>query len=539
MIKVFLAEDELHIRNGIREGIEWEKEGYEFVGEAGDGEIAYPLILQTKPDILLTDIKMPFMDGLELSEAVKKELPDIKIIILSGYNDFEFAQKGIEIGITNYLLKPVSAEELLEAIGEVAERIQKEKEEKEILKKYEEELQGKIVYEKRDFFTKILTENMSLTDILNEGKHLGMELSAAVYNVVLFKLTNYGMPEFQQQLVSAYMDVQAYMEKSNGVYCFQRDEKGWAFLFLAENENAMDFLISNCKDGIKNILSKYPKVEYFGGIGKAVFRLRKLRDSFHEAERAFAGRFIAEPDQIVTWSELHNKSEDELQVKGLGSMQKNRDLIEKFLRNGSGCEVDSFVDTYFTEILGENVRSRMMRQYVLMDIYICLIAFGQKIGIMEEVVEQECGEIQYIAEHIYSAEDLRTYVTKLVSSMIHLRDGISRDRYQDVIEAAQNYMKEHYMSEEISLGNVAASVAMSASYFSTIFSQETGRTFVEYLTELRMEKAKELLLCSNKKTSEIGYDVGYKDAHYFSSIFKKTQGYSPKEYRNRKRGEKG
>ena len=168
MIKVFLAEDELHIRNGIREGIEWEKEGYEFVGEAGDGEIAYPLILQTKPDILLTDIKMPFMDGLELSEAVKKELPDIKIIILSGYNDFEFAQKGIEIGITNYLLKPVSAEELLEAIGEVAERIQKEKEEKEILKKYEEELQGKIVYEKRDFFTKILTENMSMTDILND-----------------------------------------------------------------------------------------------------------------------------------------------------------------------------------------------------------------------------------------------------------------------------------------------------------------------------------------------------------------------------------
>lgn len=108
MIKIFLVEDEVIIRDGIKNSIDWKKEGYEFVGEAGDGELAYPLILKEKPDILLTDIKMPFMDGLELSAAVKKELPDIKIIVLSGYNDFEFAKKGIEIGITNYLLKPIS-----------------------------------------------------------------------------------------------------------------------------------------------------------------------------------------------------------------------------------------------------------------------------------------------------------------------------------------------------------------------------------------------------------------------------------------------
>lgn len=535
MIKIFLVEDEVIIRDGIKNSIDWEREGYEFVGEAGDGELAYPLILKEKPDILLTDIKMPFMDGLELSEAVKKELPDIKIIILSGYNDFEFAQRGIEIGITNYLLKPVSAEELLEAIGEVAEKIQKEREEKEILRKYEEELQGKIVYEKRDFFTKILTENMSLTDILNTGRHLGMELGAAVYNVVLFKFTNYGMPEFQHQLVSAYMDVQKSMEKTDGVYCFQRDEKGWAFLLLAESEKQMKELILCTKSKLETTLSRFPEVEYFGGVGENVFRLRELRNSFHEAEKAFAGRFIAKPNQIITWDELHEKGGEDLEVKGLGSMQENRELIEKFLRNGSVNETGSFVDTYFTEILGENIRSMMMRQYVLMDIYVCIVAFGQKIGVGEDVIIRECGDIQYISDHVHSAEDLQVYIKRLVEGMIYLRDNVSKDRYQDVIEAAQSYMKEHYMSEEISLGNVAASVGMSSSYFSTIFSQETGQTFVEYLTGLRMEKAKELLLCSNKKTSEIGYDVGYKDAHYFSSIFKKTQGYSPKEYRNRKR----
>ena len=116
MIKIFLVEDELIIRNGIKNSIDWEKEGYEFVGEASDGELAYPLIKKTKPDILITDIKMPFMDGLQLSELIKKELPGIKIMILSGYNEFEYAQKAISIGVTDYLLKPVNAEQLMEGI---------------------------------------------------------------------------------------------------------------------------------------------------------------------------------------------------------------------------------------------------------------------------------------------------------------------------------------------------------------------------------------------------------------------------------------
>ena len=108
MIKVFLVEDEIVMREGIKNTISWEKEGFQFAGEASDGELAYPLIQKTRPDILITDIKMPFMDGLELSRLVKKELPAIKIIILSGYDEFKYAQEGINIGIADYLLKPVT-----------------------------------------------------------------------------------------------------------------------------------------------------------------------------------------------------------------------------------------------------------------------------------------------------------------------------------------------------------------------------------------------------------------------------------------------
>ena len=115
-IKVFLVEDEMIIRNGVKRSIDWEKEGYEFVGEASDGELAYPLILKEKPDIMITDIRMPFMDGMELSRLVKAELPNIKILILSGYDEFQYAKEAIKIGVTDYLLKPISSAKLLEAL---------------------------------------------------------------------------------------------------------------------------------------------------------------------------------------------------------------------------------------------------------------------------------------------------------------------------------------------------------------------------------------------------------------------------------------
>ena len=147
-IKVFLVEDEMIIRNGVKKGIKWEEEGYDFVGEASDGELAYPLILKEKPDILITDIRMPFMDGLELSRLVKEELPDIKILILSGYDEFQYAKEAIRIGVTDYLLKPISSANLLEVLNQVKESIWHDREEKELLIRYSKDMQENTENEK-------------------------------------------------------------------------------------------------------------------------------------------------------------------------------------------------------------------------------------------------------------------------------------------------------------------------------------------------------------------------------------------------------
>ena len=124
MLKVFLVEDEFVIREGIKNNIDWKAHGYEFCGEAGDGELAYPMIQKLRPDIVITDIRMPFMDGLELSRLIRKELPDTEIIILSGYQEFEYAKEAIKLGVAQYLSKPINGEELLAELDELSAKIE-------------------------------------------------------------------------------------------------------------------------------------------------------------------------------------------------------------------------------------------------------------------------------------------------------------------------------------------------------------------------------------------------------------------------------
>lgn len=152
MLKVFLVEDEVVVREGIKNNIDWAAHGYEFCGEASDGELAFPMIKKMQPDILITDIKMPFMDGLTLSKMVKKEFPWMEIIILTGYQEFEYAKEGIKIGVSRYLSKPISGAELLKEVDAMAEQIREKRLEKEIREKYSQEMEESIEREKKNLF---------------------------------------------------------------------------------------------------------------------------------------------------------------------------------------------------------------------------------------------------------------------------------------------------------------------------------------------------------------------------------------------------
>lgn len=545
MVKVFLAEDEFLIRNGIKNSIEWEKEGYQFVGEASDGELALPLILKEKPDILITDIRMPFMSGLELSSLVKKELPDIKIVILSGYDDFEYAKDAVNIGVARYLLKPVSSARLMEILEEISGQVLQEQKERELKNEYLREMRENEELKKMKFFGDLVSGNISIADAISKGRSFNVNLSAQVYNIILFKINN---PACQNSLSDSFIEAYEEIENAAGsfpyVYSFQRGADGWAFLLAADSLEEMEQEEGQFIKALTDVTSRHPEIEYFGGTGTPVLRLRELGSSFHNADCAFASRFTKEMNQIASYSgSVAQQDITNFDCNSFAELEQTHNVINKFLNNGTPEEAGSFVNACFREIPEKQFQSTIMRQYIIMNIYISVMSFCEKIlastgGSTD--LDTRAADDEAMKQAVLTAEsvdDIKVYIGHLLERALEIRNAVSGRRYSDIIKAATNQIESTYMSDNISLNTVAASVGMSPSYFSSIFSREMGMTFTEYLTKVRMEKAEELLACSSMKTSEIGYEVGYKDPHYFSYIFKKMLGCSPKKYRSDRKGE--
>ena len=237
MLKVFLVEDEMIIRNGVKNNIPWEQEGFTFVGEAGDGELAWPLIKQTKPDILITDIRMPFMDGLELSGLVRKELPDTKIIILSGYSEFDYAKQAINLGVAKYLLKPISGEKLLEAVKQVADIIREERAQALLVEQYRQENQENIKIEKIRLFEQIVAGSATTREILDRGELLELDLAAPFYTVLLLKLVDSGESmDSSAQVMEASEKVDETIMKKPELFAVERGLEGLAILMKSKEE---------------------------------------------------------------------------------------------------------------------------------------------------------------------------------------------------------------------------------------------------------------------------------------------------------------
>lgn len=539
-LKVFLVEDEIVIREGIKKNINWEQEGFVFVGEASDGELAYPLIQSTKPDILITDIRMPFMDGLELSRLVKKELPDIKILVLSGYNEFEYAKEAINIGIAEYLLKPITGAKLLEAVKKMAKTIGEEWQQKQYLLAYQKEQAENGQLAKRKLFGRLVSGKYPVSTLLAEGRELGMDLAASQYNIVLFQVSTGEEAENYSDKINKITDeIESLTEKMQQVIMIERGGlEGFAFLLKGAEEGSkgeIKELLPEFLEKLEQTMGKYPDVEYFGGVGVTVERLSELRVCFAKASHAYAYRYLWERNQIVTGdaAEEQKAMDEELSLGGLNVGNLERNAVKRFLSTGLQEEIPDFVEGYFQSLGEQNIQSLMFRQYIIMNAYITAAGAMEKLGYDSSVIVKECGDFKSMAGAFASVDQAASYLNHVLVTAIHFRDVVSQKKYATLLEDAEQYIRQNFQNEDISLNMVAASVNLSPNHFSTIFSQETGRTFVEYLTYVRMEKAKELLRNTNRKTSDIAFEVGYRDSHYFSYLFKKTQACTPREYRTK------
>jgi len=534
MLKIFLVEDEYVVREGIKRNINWQENGYEFCGEAGDGELAFPMIQKLKPDIVITDIKMPFMDGLELSRLIKKELPSAEIIILTGFEEFEYAKEAISIGVSKYLLKPISGEELLKEIADIAEKIEEKRKESEIREKYLKEMEENFQKERAELFRYLVTGSKSMTELLEIAERVKTDLSSIWYNVVLIRLqtVNHAQDEYSNRLIEVEKKLEELTDK-NRVLVFDRNLEGKALVFKADSLEELEELQNTYIAQLENVLNEDENFRYFGGIGKPVNRLSELPLSFENASRVFAQRYLIKENCILNSNAQEQNTyfdEEEFDIHNIDPKELQNNRIREFLKLGNKEEAVYFVEEFFKRQGASAMKSTIFRQYIVMDVYFCVAVFLEE----QQISREELAEFDVRAEMLQSREHAVEYVTKIIEKAVELREKTASNRYGSIVEQVKKYIEEHYVEEELSLNLLASCVNFSPNHLSMIFSQQTGQTFIKYLTDYRMNKAKELLKGTGKRSSEISMEVGYKDPHYFSYLFKKTQGMTPTQYRGRK-----
>ncbi|MCR4690863.1 MAG: response regulator transcription factor [Lachnospiraceae bacterium] len=533
MLKIFLAEDEFVVREGIKNNIDWSAHGYEFVGEASDGELALPMIRKQKPDIVITDIKMPFMDGLELSRLIKKEFPWMEIVILSGYAEFDYAREAIHIGVAHYLSKPISGDALVAEIDKIAEKVEQSKQERQLREKYAKEMSENVLREKTELFTKIVEGNLSAGEILEQADKLSMDVSATAYNIFLFKAvsTHHEEDEYSGSVVQIYKKLQEIFEEA-GALVFDHTIEGKAILFKADSPENLEGIIKNSIDKLLSVMKEYDYVNYYGGIGVCVSRLTQVHEAYERASHAYAHRYMTDESRIYEYAEIADMTasfpQEDFNLSSVNPSYLDRNRIQEFLRKGSEQEAVYFVDEFFAR-LGENaMHSTMFRQYIATDVYFAVAAFLEEHGLERDVIRP----FDLASGEVSDPDKTRSYILELIKSGVKTRDHQASNRYADMIGEVRSYIEEHYADEDISLNTLASRVNFSPNHLSMIFSAQTGETFIKYLTDYRMEKAKELLRCTSKRSVDISVEVGYKDPHYFSYLFKKTQGMTPTQYRN-------
>lgn len=542
MLKIFLAEDEVVVRETIKRMIPWEELGFELVGEAADGEMALPLLLRQQPDLLITDIKMPFMDGLTLARLAKKEIPGLKVVILSGYDDFNYAKQAIGIGVEDYLLKPITKNALIERLSEIRSRYEHEKTQKEYYEKFQREMQAYEKNRSRDFFEALVGGSMDMMEVYKRAEKLGLDIVAEAYNVLIFTMNcdedfSGQRDEYSSWEAESLELLENFFAGHSSAMLFRSNIFSYGVLLKGQRET-IEENTRVCVDEIRKILSRQDgRREWFLAVGQSVERLSQIQKSYHTASRAFSQRYLYD-ENILYYDEMETmehpggqaETEDNAYLQKVDVNALNPAILQKFLSNGLQEETENFVKDYFYAIGQEPMESLVFRNYVILNVRFSVISFIKGLGCDTNEMESADTE-EVLAESGKNMESAIAYAKKMISQAIEIRDQNSGNKNRSILKTAVDFIDSHYMDEEISLNTVANVANVSSNHFSALFSQNMGQTFIEYLTTLRMNKAKELLRCTGMRSSEIAGEIGYKDAHYFSYLFKKTQGMTPSDYR--------
>lgn len=514
MYKAIVVDDEPRVRRGLTQLIPKLDPEWTVAGEAKNGLEAIELVKKEMPDLVITDIRMPQMNGLDLLIALK-EYP-VHVVILSGYGYFEYAQTAVKFGAFDYLLKPLKPVDIEDVLRRV-------KEQKRDSGPMAEQQPNPLNFSKwwKDWLLEP-EEGMDHREQLQ--RH--MPLDASSYQILAIEIDRYDelitddqWGDKQLVLFAVRNIVHEVMLKEKGVSFYQLFASGPQLICLAVNRECEQ---SDAQELIGEV-RKWVKISITVGVSEATDDFKAIPAVYRQAVEALQNKWIYGDGIVCDFRELNTKSNE-----ASGYPSEIDEAIVRAIRGGEPEKAQAGLSAFMDTIKGGQITFRLFRRFCLQLLSsVFRVVYEHKIN---DLIIRQVRQPQEFFHRNFTAEEYTRYLKELIDSTIASMEWSRQQRHNRTMEKAVEFIVRHY-SKDISLDDVAAHVQMSSSYFSSYFKQEKGETFIEYLTRLRIDKAKSLMMNAEIRLYEIAQMVGYQDVKYFSRLFKRHAGVTPAEYR--------
>lgn len=536
LYRIMLVDDEEEVRTSIIKKIDWHSVGFDVVGDAENGEDALEKIEILEPDVIITDIRMPYMDGLKLTEKLHQRFPSIKVIIFSGFDDFEYAKEAIRQGVIEYILKPVNSEEMTAILRKVKENLDKEIESKRNIDTLKQNYIASLPVLREQFLNNLLRKNIKKTDIDNKLREYNIDIAgASSYQAVAIDIETDKQEytgKFSQLKELIPISIRTIIEEKLGdifriiVFTSLQDSK--LSVFIALDENNQDIVLSDILRDICKETQRILGVCITMGLGNTINTLDNIGVSYKGALNALGYKMIVGRGEVIYINDVEPMVLGVLQFEDLE--QNNLEAVIKF---GSPEKIHEIVDSIISKMEEAKVHSRQYQAYML-SIVNAIVQMMQQYEISLENLNVDSLEYLNIIE---CTKDIDSFKAWLINIAFKMNKSIREKREtnsKQIVKEAKAYIAKNYQNPELSVEMICGHLHMSTAYFSTLFKKEVGQTYVAYLTDIRLNKAIDLLNTTADKTYIIAEKVGYTEQNYFSYVFKKKFGISPTKYRGNK-----
>jgi len=532
LYKIMIVDDEVEVREGIVNKIDWYSLGYEIVAQADNGQDALELAETTDIDVILTDIKMPFMDGLTFASRIHELYPQIKLIVFSGFDRFEYAREAIKLDVVEYILKPINAEELSGVLRRVHRTLDSELAEKLDIEKLRENFENNEPVLREHFLNELLWGMLRVEDIVHGISFYKTDIARHGYKIVCvydIEFPDDGQTAISRDLIPTSVKRVVDDAFSGVCRCVSFTSSQYIIAITSWNDREPIRDLMRISDGICSQCKKIIGITVTCGIGRGYVQFTDIHLSYEQGRAAleyknFVGRghaiYIRDMELIDREQNMTTNSQVEQNI--LASV--------KF---GTEGQIDELVDTVVRKLKDQSSPMWQRRSYAS-NVSTAITHICHMHGIDERSMLVGADDIAKVLDPELDAEAVSE---RFRGMCINMRENMRTRRMtaaRNLIESAKEYVAVNYHNPKLSVEMLCEYLHISQSYFSTIFKHETKQSYVGYLTDVRIAKAKELLEHTNDKTYVVAKNVGYDDPNYFSYVFKKKVGASPSQYRRRK-----